>query len=333
MKINDIVNSYGENHTPYQGNLVNHLPMGQLAVYKLTKDLEKTKSYSELYIENRDINKVKEFFDEVENFEDALGERSQYESLLSFLKKEITHNNVYYYIEKMLNDYPLGMSSGLFHVLIRLAYAYEGYKIDSGYLPELRRAVAYYVTAYREAHKFSRKIKKENIIKETKDLYKSESVKKVLSKKNSLGQKMKALYEDKGYMEKGSIIEGDTDEKLEAVLNLSLNSYLNSKSIVALHCITGTHALIVLKDFQKDFGRNIDILTSCIVTHLIASELGDYKIPPLDSYDLNWEDLNRGIEKEKDVHAVKLAYTAQELNKIFPDKRHMLSAANRSNRT
>lgn len=333
MEISNIVNYYGKMHTPYQGDLVNHLPMGQLAVYKLTQDLSKTKSYSELYNENKSINKVSNFFEKVNSLEKNLGERESYEPALAFLEDKMTHDNAEYYIKKMLNEYPLGMSSGLFHVLIRLAYAYEGYQIDSGYLPELRRAVAYYVTAYREAHKFSRKIKKENIIKEAKDLYKSESVKKVLSKKNSLGQKMKALYEDKGYMEKGFIIEGDTDEKLEAVLNLSLNSYLNSKSIVALHCITGTHALIVLKDFQKDFNGNIDILTSCIITHLIASELGDYKIPPLDSYDLNWEDLNRGIEKEKDVHAVKLAYTAQELNKIFPDKRHMLSAANRSNRT
>ncbi|MDW7669834.1 MAG: hypothetical protein SCJ93_13505, partial [Bacillota bacterium] len=240
---------------------------------------------------------------------------------------EMTHDNVNYYIKKMLNEYPLGISSGLFHVLIRLAYAYEGYQIDSGYLPELKRAVAYYVTAYREAIKFSRKINKEIIIKEARDLYKSESVKKVLSEKNSLGQKMKALYEDKEYMEKGFIIEGDTDKKLEAVLNLSLNAYLNSESIVALHCITGTHALIVLKEFQTDFNKNIDILTTCIITHLIASEIGEYEMPDYDADDLTWEELHNEIEREGDVHAVKLAYTAHELNKIFPDKRHIVSAS------
>ena len=329
MKINDIVNSYGENHTPYQGNLVNHLPMGQLAVYKLTEDLEKTKSYSELYIENRDINKVKEFFDEVENFEDALGERSQYESLLSFLKKEITHNNVYYYIEKMLNDYPLGMSSGLFHVLIRLAYAYEGYELDRDYLPEVRRAVAYYITAYREADQFTRKVIGDDILKEASSLYSNTEVQRILSEKNSLGQKMKALYDNKEYMQNGFVVDGGEDAKLKAVLNLSLNAYLNSGSIVALHCITGTHALIVLKTFQKDFNKNIDILTTCILTHLIAAELGDYKTSNYSLEELSWDDLNYKIEEEKDVHAVKLDYTSQVLNNLYPDNRYIVSAAKR----
>ncbi len=327
MKLSDIVNSYGEMYSPYQGNFVNHLPMGQLAIYKLTKSLDKVSSYSKMYIENADINKVSESFQEVDNLEETLGKRDLYESALNILKKEMTHDNVNYYIKKMLNEYALGMSSGLFHVLIRLAYAYEGYQIDSGYLPELRRAVAYYITAYREAGKFNRSINGKDIIDEAKNLYNNESVKKILSQKDSMGQKMKALYDDDEYMEKGFIVEGDTDKKLEAVLNLSLNAYLNSESIVALHCITGTHALIVLKEFQKDFNKNIDILTTCIITHLIASEIGEYEMPDYDFDSLTWDELHEEIEKVNDVHAVKLSYTAHILNIIFPDKRHIVSSA------
>jgi hypothetical protein len=332
MKISDIVNSYGEKHTPYQGNLVNHLPMGQLAVFQLTEDLEKTKSYSELYIENRDINKVSEFFDKVENYENALGERNHYESVLSLLEEEITHNNVYYFIEKMLNDYPLGMSSGLFHVLIRLAYAYEGYEVDRDYLPEVRRAVAYYITAFRKAAQFNRKVIGSDIIKEATELYNNAYVQNILSEKSSLGQKMKALYENEEYMENGFVIDGSEDEKLKAVLNISLNAYLNSGSIVALHCITGTHALIVLKEFQNNFNNNIDILTTCIITHLIAAELGNYEAPNFKLDGLTWNDLNYKIEEEKDVHAVKLDYTAQVLNNLYPDDRYIVSAAKRLER-
>src|SRR6056297_4111584 len=231
MGISNIVNYYGKMHTPYQGDLVNHLPMGQLAVYKLTQDLSKTKSYSELYNENKSINKVSNFFEKVNSLEKNLGERESYEPALAFLEDKMTRANAEYYIKKMLNEYPLGMSSGLFHVLIRLAYAYEGYQIDSGYLPELRRAVAYYITAYRKASKFNRKIKYENIIKEAENLFNNKNIKKVLSQKDSLGLKMKALYEHEEYMEKGFIIEGSIDKKLKGVLNLSLNSYLNSESI------------------------------------------------------------------------------------------------------
>src|SRR6056297_3040105 len=231
MKISNIVNSYGKKYTPYQGNLVNHLPMGQLAVYKLTKDLDKTKFYSKLYVQNTSINSVSSSFKKVDTLEEALGKRELYESVLDFLDKKMTCDNVDFYIKKILNEYPLGMSSGLFHVLIRLAYAYEGYEIDSGYLPELRRAIAYYITAYRKAHKFNRKIKYENIIKEAENLFNNKNIKKVLSQKDSLGLKMKALYEHEEYMEKGFIIEGSIDKKLKGVLNLSLNSYLNSESI------------------------------------------------------------------------------------------------------
>ena len=333
MKISSIVNYYGKMYTPYQGDLVNHLPMGQLAVYKLTGDLDKTRYYSKFYNQNKNINKVRETFKKVNTLEETLGKRNLYESALNILEKEMTHDNVEYYIKKILNEYPLGMSSGLFHVLIRLAYAYEGYQIDSGYLPELSRAVAYYITAYRKASKFNRKIKYENIIKEAENLFNNKNIKKVLSQKDSLGLKMKALYEHEEYMEKGFIIEGSIDKKLKGVLNLSLNSYLNSESIVALHCITGTHALIVLREFQKNFSSNIDILTTCIVSHLISSEIGDYKLHPSNSKDLKWEELQIGLEKEEDVHAVKLAYTAQELNNIFPDKRHILSAGKRLNKS
>ena len=39
MAISKIINYYGEKHRPYMGGLVNHLPMGQLAIYKMSNDL------------------------------------------------------------------------------------------------------------------------------------------------------------------------------------------------------------------------------------------------------------------------------------------------------
>jgi len=170
------------------------------------------------------------------------------------------------------------------------------------------------------------------LLKESSELYNKSGVQKILSEKNSLGQKMKALYKNEEYVENGFAIDGSEEEKLKAVLNLSLNAYLNSGSIVALHCITATHALIVLKTFQKDFNKNIDILTTCIITHLIAAEIGDYETSDLKIDELNWDDLNYKIEEEKDVHAVKLDYTAQVLNNLYPDDRYIVSAAKRLER-
>src|SRR6056297_3627711 len=100
MKISNIVNSYGKKYTPYQGDLVNHLPMGQLAVYKLTEDLDKTKFYSNLYTQNTSINDVSESFKKVKSLEETLGKRELYESALDFLERKMTHDNAEYYIKK-----------------------------------------------------------------------------------------------------------------------------------------------------------------------------------------------------------------------------------------
>lgn len=331
MKISELINTYGEKHNPYQGNLVNHLPMGQLAMYKISDSIEKTKEYTEKYVSSRDINKVSEFYDEVDSLEETLGNRNQYESALAILEKDMNHENADYYIKKVLNEYPLGMSSGLFHVLIRLAYAVEGYEVDKDYLSEIKRAVAYYITAYREAGIFSRKVDSESILNEGEKLYSKEYVKEILSNKSSLGQKMKALYDSNDYMKDGFIVQGDSDEKIKGALDISLNAYLNTESIVALHCITGTHALIVLKKYFEDFNKAVDVLNTCIITHLVASEIGEYHLSNQEYTPLTWKEIHKTAEEVTDVHAVKLAYTAYQLNKIYEDKRFPTSAAVRLN--
>ena len=57
----------------------------------------------------------------------------------------------------ILNTYPLGISSGLFHVTIQLAYATEAVSYDDRLVEEVSRALAYYVTTYRKVVPFSRK--------------------------------------------------------------------------------------------------------------------------------------------------------------------------------
>lgn len=318
MGIGSLVNKYGENSSPYIGNLVNHLPMGQLAYYKMTNSLEDTLAYSKRYSKALATSSDKAASKKPDAIDECLGNREMYESCLELFKDEITLDNYNYSIFPTLNNYKLGMSSGLFHTLIRVAYAIEGLELDEDYLPEVERALSYYITAYREADQFKSGIDKDRIIHEMNNLISNPNIIELLDEIKGLGKRLKALYNDETYMKFGFVINGDPEEKINAVLDLAIPAYANTGSIVALHCITGLHALIVLEKYWEDFPNALDIYTTCVITHLLTiDEL------TLDEFELkedypSWEEIiNRGL-KSSDVHTIKLIYSSSELDKKYP---------------
>lgn len=320
MSISTLVDEYAKDYSPYMRGLVNHLPMGQLALYFMSNDLDKVRDYSKYYDDRFNIDPIKDVTVIVKSLDDCLGRRDLYEPLLEYLNRNLSHENVEEYISYVLNTYPLGMSSGLFHTTIRLAYALEGYAEDKGYLNEVKRALAYYVTAYREAGLFTREISGNHIIQEMKMLKSSFDLENLLSTQSSTGMRMKVLYNNERYMENyGFIIGGYEEDKIKALLDLTLRGYINSKvsgDILILHCITGLHGLIVLMDYFQDFNQALDIMTTCIITHLMT----------LDSLDLQvFEDEDAGTFNDliseaigsTDVHTIKLTYTTNELYRKY----------------
>lgn len=316
MAIARVINDYGEKYSPYMGGLVNHMPMGQMALYKMTGDLEKVKVYSEKFIGMYEIDEVKAEYPRTGSLGECLGKRELYESCLDLVRDRMEKEGRDSLFREVLNSYRLGMSSGLFHTLIRLAYADEGCELDPELSAEAARALAYYVTAYREAGVFKRKIQADQIVEEMEKLCRGGAVQKAASEKRSLGQRMKALYEDEEYMNSGFIVDGSADEKMKAVLDLAVRGYLGSGSIVALHCITGLHALAVLKRHYEDFDAAVDILTTCIITHLIAGDVADYGSPE-GGTPLPWEEIKAEGSESLDVHAIKLTYSASELDMMY----------------
>lgn len=319
MKISNIVNEYAKNTSPYIGEFVNHLPMGQLALYFMTDSLERVKEYSE----DSNLDPIKETDTKVESIDEALGKRDLYKSLLEFFNKNINSSNIDEYIKKVLNSYPKGMSSGLFHTTIRLAYAVEGYEVDDGYIDELCRALAYYVTGYREGGLFTRKIDPKEIIKEMEKLKKDPFINDTIKNEKSLGQKMKTLYENEEYMEKGFLLEGSKDEKIKGLLDLTTTAFVNSKGkgdILILHCITGLHALVVLEKYFEDFENALDILTTFIITHLMT--LDDLNLVEIkEESQKSFEEIIPIGAESSDVHTIKLTYSASELfNKFHVEK-------------
>ncbi len=314
MTISKVVNKYASIYSPYASGLVNHLPMGQLALYKMGNDLEKIELYSENYASRGRLDPVKLDYIKAESIAECLGKRDLYESCLELVKAEIELKGADIVIKEILNAYPLGISSGLFHTPIRLAYAVEGLAIDKDYIEEVARSLAYYVTAYREGKVFQRKVKPSVFKEDVKALFTDQHIDQLLESKSSTGQKLHALYSDKEYLEKAPLIDGTIDEKVETLIRLILPIFDNTNNIIALHCITGLHAIVVLQSYFNDFQYVLDIMTSYIITHLLTADR-DSKEADLDFLDLDWNKIIQKASNSTNVHTIKYIYSAGELFK------------------
>ena len=320
MTIGEIINHYGEDYTPYIGGLVNHLPMGQLAIYKMTKDLRKVKSFTKSFLERNNIDEIKDSYSTINTIEETVGDRSLYKPCLDILRRELNPENLDNYVNDILNKYILGLSSGLFHTSIRLAYAIEGIKLDPILISEVERALSYYITGYRESKLFTRQIQDSKIREEMDKLANDNLVRDILKDKETLGKKIKAMYSEKDFIDKGFIIEGDSKDKIMALLDLLIPEYYLTGNFVVLHCITGLHAIIVLKDYFDDYSLTLNILTTSIIVHLLAIENNNYGSDIDDFTHISWDAILNVASDQLDAHAVKLAYTCFKLDKLYNKK-------------
>lgn len=317
MYISELVNEYAKPYSPYMGDFVNHLPMGQLALFQMNKDQEKILSYSEYYINKFKIDLAKSHYPSVSSLEECLGKRDLYESCLDLVKEAIETEGMDKVIVKILNRYPYGLSSGLFHTSIRLFYAVEGVRADGELKEEVARALAYYVTGYKKAEKFENKIKGSEFKDKMKALINDIYIKSLTESKSSMGQKMKNMYNDLKYLDQGFVIDGDEEEKIRTLLGLTLPMHDHYHNIVILHCITGLHALIGLKDYFDDFSETLDIMTTCIITHLLTIEGLDIQENNQESSEKIWAEVIAEGSESKDVHTIKYTYTCSELDKLY----------------
>lgn len=254
---------------------------------------------------------------EVIDLENGLGKRELYESCNTFVRKQIEKEGVETLISDTLRLYPHGMSAGLFHVLIRLGYAYEGYLLEQQSTDEVSRALAYYITGYRKANVFHKKVPPEAVTHTMVELFYRDFVRNIVANHSTMGSRMKALYHESEYMEAGFLLSGSPEEKIRGLLNFLMSLFNKTRSIVVLHCITGLHALIMLKKRVSDFDQSLDILTTCIVTHLIASNIP----PQIEQHTVQdlpaWDEIIEKGARSKDVHTIKLTYTCHELYKLY----------------
>lgn len=316
MNIEQLINRSAERYSPYANGLVNHLPMGQFALYKLTDNIEKVEEYTDSYLRRANMDRVKKRYEKADSIEECLGNREMYESCLELIREKTKDEKIEDLVSSVLNKYTLGLSSGLFHTTIRLAYAIEGYETDKRLQSEVERALAYYTTAYREGGLFTREISKDKVREETSKLIENPDIKEIRESDMSLGKKLKSFYENKEFLENGFIIDGDEDDKVKGILEVLIPAFYNSNNVVMLHTITGLQAVVTLKNYFNDYKRALDILTTTAIAHILTQD--DLNIKREDtSMDKTWDEIIKLVSKSKNVHTIKLAYTSKKLDDLF----------------
>lgn len=301
LNIEQLINKDAENNSPYMGGFINHLPMVLFALFSITDDIGKVENYVEYYLNKYNIDKVKTNYEKVYSLEECLGKNELYESCLDYIRNNSGGETIEELVRSTLRKYPLGLSSGLFHTTIRLAYAMEGYEKDKKFKPEVERALAFYITGYREGSLFNRKINKEDVMAEMNELM---AVK---------------LYNDESYLKRGFIIEGQAEDKVKGLLEILMPAFYNSDNIVMLHCITGLQAVITLKDYFEDYDVVLDIFTTSALTHLLTQT--DLSIKKHDAnLEESWDEILKKASESINIHTIKLAYTCKKLDDLFKVK-------------
>jgi hypothetical protein len=304
MDIADIINKYGELYTPYMSGLVNHLPMAQYAMYSMTGDADSVSKFTDRYLNGVQIDLVKEDFEPVESIDECLGKRELYEACLEKIRRETEKRAIEEVVSEILNKYILGMSSGLFHTTIRLAYAIEGMRINLELRSEVERALAYYITGYRKANVFKRRISSFSVFNEMNKLIQDEDVKGISNTARSIGPKLKGLYNLSGYIDKGFLIDGNEGDRVKGLLGILIPAFKNSSSIVVLHCITGTQAVVTLKDYFYDYSEGLDVITTSIITHLLTETNLNIISEEVEGELDSWDGMIAKGSKSLDVHTI-----------------------------
>lgn len=316
MNIEQLINKDAEKNSPYMGSFINHLPMVEFALFSITNDISKVENYVEYYLKNYNIDKVKTSYEKVDSLEECLGNQELYESCLDFIRNNIGEETIEELVSSTLRKYPLGLSSGLFHTTIRLAYAIEGYELDKKLKPEVERALAYYITGYREGRLFNRKINKEDVVAVMEELMEDKEFKDIRNSNMSLGQKLVKLYSSENYLRRGFIIEGKVEDKVRGLLEILMPAFYNSDNIVMLHCITGLQGVIVLKDYFEDYEVVLDIFTTTALSHLLTQS--DLSIGKQDTrLEGSWDYILKKASESTNIHTIKLAYTCKKLYDLF----------------
>lgn len=294
MNINKLIDDYGHFGPFFGDGFTNHVPMVQYALYEMKQSEEKIIQVSDHLVEKWQLAPATGHV-EVINMEDALGNRAAYNGYVKYFKNQLETNSIEAVVKETLSRLKEGLSSMLFHGIIRLSYA-----VEHGDLNEISRSLAFFACGYERIE------------------FKGRPIPITILK----AEFTRFISERDGYF----YLRGDIEEKERAIVDSLSELYMNTGSFIVLHTITGFQALVSLRNYFEDFNHILDLFTVCVERVLLRISQSDYKLIKVDVM-RSYEELYDITKELKDAHTIKLIYSCSRLDELYHNEK-LLTVAN-----
>lgn len=285
----------------YHGGLTNHITMYEVAMAKLGFDSIVADNLAKTYISDHDIRDL--------NLESKMTGYEGYLKLVDHYEEELKNQGIQSVVYHYMKDKVHTLQSGLFHGLIRLAYAWM--EEDP---VELARALAYYDLISQEIRLQARPIDDREMKDAWDKLMTARTHNEILFDHGATAHKVNKVLQEKTLMDLLTEVEvGPETERRMAII--FANWYLKTRDFYVLHVLTGFHALTVLKPLIQDFSPYLQAFWKMAQVHcLITPE----RLPIIAMETKPWETSLLEAKAMTDPHDVKLYFAAYELYKRYP---------------
>lgn len=289
MDINKYINAFGKYGPIYASGFTNHLPMAQYSLYALGCDESNIRSFSDNYIKHTNLVEINDYNLVGNSFDDNKGNTGAYGSYVTYFTNELEIKETKRVVGESLNKLSKGMSTSLFHCIIRLSFA-----VKSDNKGEIIRALAYFSSSYTAHDVDAKAIKSENLYKDL-----------------SLFMKNQDEY---------FYLEEKVDIKELKLLDGLCDLYLSTASFVVLHTITAFEALTSLKAYFYDYDRALDIFTIGVLGWLKRASREKVTNVTVEEK-ASFEEMKEVICSVKDAHTIKLLYSSEVLYNRFANEK------------
>lgn len=289
----------------YGGQLTNHLPMYQKAMKDLGVVDEVINERSMLYLSEKGIKDLCGKEVQLNNLEE------RYLQLFTTYESSLEERGEEEVVGDFLEDKMQMMSSGLFHGMIRLAFAIKGKDSE-----ELACSLAYF-DLIAQPMIFSSEAPLAVDLKESWNHLMASRLRIDLKfTHNATMKKAEHILNTPELASMFTRIEVGEDTE-RRMCQIFANCYLKTRDFYVLHVNTGFHSLVTLKPYIQDYENWLNTYWQMAqVFAMFTSE----SLPIIKSETTPWNVLNEEAKAMTDPHDVKFFYACQKMYDLYPLK-------------
>jgi hypothetical protein len=296
----------------YQGGLTNHLSMMVTALRLLDVDEETVDLIAEQYTKEKGI------FDLSDNTLPKNDFTDKYISLSNHYLDLINKSNPERVIQVFMYDHSNSISSGLFHGIIRLSYAY----ISNDYL-QIAQALSYFDLISGERTLIGEQVQ----VSELKNRFKSLVEYRKMGMKFANPEtylKFNALY-DEDFIRNNLFYPENILKNKSKILDFFIDEYNKTEDFYILHVITGFHALHILEQFIHNLEQTYNnFFMESLIFMLINDHINYKKV----GSQMEFYDLVKKVHMLRDAHDIKFFYTLAFFNEKYDNDKLKFAATN-----